>query len=186
MKFFFKIILAFFIPSLFIVSCSNDKTYADQLKEEQSLIKNFIARQKIKVVTKMPNVIPFPDNVYYKTASGLYIRLENQGDKYLDGKLNADSAESGDRISFRYIQYTLSSNPDTISHKNTADGAFPTTFYFNDLTDKRACEGWQEAVSMMKFHNAEAKLIVFSKLGFETDEKYVIPYGYDISMTIKK
>lgn len=186
MKFFFKILLAFFIPSLFIVSCSNDKTYADQLKDEQKLIKSFIARQKIIVVSTMPSTIPFPDNVYYKTSSGLYIRLENEGDKYVNGVLTTDSAETNDRISFRYIQYTLNSTADTISYTNTAESAFPATFYFNDLTDKNACEGWQEAVSLMKYHNAEAKIIVYSKIGFETDEKYVIPYGYDISMTIKK
>jgi len=188
MKFLFRIIIALFIPTLLIVSCSNDKTYADQLKDEQKLIKSFIARQKIQVVTKMPDKIPFPENVYYKTSTGLYIRLESEGDKYINGILNPnlDSAETNDRISFRYIQYTLNTTPDTISYNNTAESPFPATFYFNDLTDKNACAGWQEAVTLMKYHNAEAKIIVYSKLGFETDENYVIPYGYDISMTIRK
>lgn len=186
MKFLLKVIFAFFLPSLIFVSCSNDKTYADQLKQEQKLIKSFIARQKIKVVTKMPDTIPFPENVYYKTSSGLYIRLENQGDKYIDGKLNPDSAETNDRISFRYIQYTLKNPADTAYYNNTAASQYPASFYYNDLADKNGCSGWQEAASYMKYNNAEAKIIVYSKLGFDNDENYVIPYGYDISMTIKK
>jgi hypothetical protein len=186
MKFLLKVIFAFFLPSLFFISCNNDATYADQLKDEQKQIKSFIARQNIKVVTKMPNKIPFDENVYYKTSSGLYIRLEKEGDKYINGKLNPDSAETNDRISFRYIQYTLENVADTTYYQSTADIAFPQTFYFNDLLDKSACAGWQEAVKYMKYNNAEAKIIVYSKLGFDSDENSVTPYGYDISMTIKK
>ncbi|OIP82941.1 MAG: hypothetical protein AUK44_06735 [Porphyromonadaceae bacterium CG2_30_38_12] len=179
-------LVKFFALSIIIIlgfaACtSSNVTYAKQLKDEQQLIADFIAREKIQVVTTMPTTYPWPDKLYYKSYSGLYFHLKNQGDI-----TSTDSVELNDLVSMRYIQYTLTTNPDTTRYMNTLDRPYPTTFNFYDATQTAACKGWQEAISYMKYSNSEAKLIVFSKLGFQADETSVTPYGYDIDIKIRK
>ena len=48
---------------ILLIGCNNN-TYSDDLKEEQKLIENFIARQGITVVTEEPT--EWEDNVYWK------------------------------------------------------------------------------------------------------------------------
>lgn len=182
MKFNIKIILGLLVFVLMAYSCKNDVTYADQLKAEKALINDYIKRQNIKVVTDMPTTFPWPDNVYYKSSTGLYFRLTNQGDSIFDG--DTIRAQSGNVIVTRYIQYTLTTKPDTISSWTTVDYAFPTTFKY--LNTSEACTGWQEAVSYMKYMNAEAKIIVPSKLGFSTYTDAVTPVGYKMKIQIQQ
>jgi len=187
MKLLFKIFLVVFAISLFFASCINEVTYGDQLKDEKNLIADFISRNNIKVVETLPTIYPWPANVYYKSPTGLYFQLTNEGDKYIeDGVLNPDSLAVNDEIVFRYIKYTLSANPDTSSFYNTFDKPDPTTFNYYDFLQTQSCKGWHEAVSYMKYNNAKAKIIVYSKLGFSTDQSAVIPYGYDIYIKIRK
>lgn len=160
-------------------ACTDQSTYADELKAEKALIADFISRNGITVVETKPTTVPYPDKVYYKTSSGLYIHI-----KSVD--TSVDTVATNDLVIFRYMQYTLGTNPDTISYMNTVDSPFPVTFYFNDLTQDQACTGWHEAISLMVYDNAEANIIVPSKLGFSTDEKIVVPYGYDIRIKIRK
>ncbi|MFW9596740.1 MAG: DUF4827 family protein [Paludibacter sp.] len=162
-------------------SCIDEVTYADQLKDEQKLISKFISRNNIKVVKTIPSTFPWPENVYYKTSSGLYFRLEEQGDS-----IDSLVVEDNDKIIMRYIRYTLNEEADTSYYDNTVANAFPVEFNYNDLTSTTACEAWHEAVSLMKYNNSAAKIIVYSKLGFEDDESSVIPYGYDMRIKIRK
>jgi hypothetical protein len=188
MKFNIKIVLGLFVFLITTYSCSNDVTYADQLKAEKELIKDYIKRNNIKVVSEMPTTFPWPDNVYYKSTTGLYFRLTNQGDSIFDG--DTIRAQDGDVIVTRYIQYTLDTESDTISSWTTLEYAFPTTFDYlsdpDDWADSDACAGWMEVVSYMKYMNAEAKVIVPSKIGFSTYTDDVIPMGYDMKIKIQR
>ncbi len=186
MKLLFKIFLFAFTLAFTFSSCTDEITYADQLKAEKKLIADFIARNNITVVETMPTTFPWPEKVYYKSSTGLYFRLTDQGDRYIeDGKLNPDSLEVNDEIVMRYIKYTLTAKADTASYLNTTDNPIPTSFNYYDFTQDQSCKGWHEAVSYMKYNNAEAKIIVYSKLGF-SDESTVTPYGYDFSIKIRK
>lgn len=93
-------------------------------------------------------------------------------------------AEAGDKIAPRYIQYTLDEKPDTIFKLNTIDDPYPLTFTY--LNSSEACDGWQEAVGLMERNNAEAKLIVYSKIGFSTYADPATPIGYDIKIKVQK
>jgi len=182
MKLFINTFLFVFTTAIVFSSCNNDITYGDQLKAEKTLIADFIKRNNIIVVEQLPTTNPWPANVYYKTKStGLYIRITEKGDY-----LSPDSLEINDLIVFRYLQYTLNTKADTMSYQNTVDNAFPVTFNYYDQTQTQSCKGWHEAVSYMKYNNSEAKVILPSKLGFDNDELSVIPYGYDISIKIRK
>jgi hypothetical protein len=132
------------------------------------------------VVETEPASVPYPENVFYKTSTGLYINITDAGD------MASDSLEVNDEIVFRYKKYTLDAKADTSSYLNTVDSADPKTFNYYDFTQEQSCKGWHEAVSYMKYNNAQAKIIVYSKLGFSTDQEAVIPYGYDIYIKIRK
>jgi len=187
MKLFFKLFLITVSFVALFSACTDKVTYAEQLASEKSLISDFISRNNITVVETLPKLDKWPDNLYYKSPTGLYFHLTDKGDKYIEeGKLNPDSLSVNDLIVFRYIKYTLGTKPDTATYLNTADSPYPTKFNYYDFTQKQSCKGWHEAVSYMKYHNAQAKIIVYSKLGFSTDQSAVIPYGYDVRILIRK
>lgn len=180
MKLLFKLSLVVFAVGVFFTSCIDEVTYGDQLKDEKNLIADFISRKNITVVETEPNAVPYPENVYYKTPSGLYINIFDAGDK------TSDSLEVNDEVIFRYIKYTLNAKADTSTYLTTIDSREPTSFYYYDFSQEQSCKGWHEAVSYMKYNNARAKIIVYSKLGFKSDQEAVIPYGYDIYLKIRK
>ncbi|MBP1677801.1 MAG: hypothetical protein H6Q20_2360 [Bacteroidetes bacterium] len=169
-----------FGASLILASCNDGETYAEQLKAEKELIADYIKRNDIKVVTTMPTKFPWDDNVYYKSSSGLYFRLEEQGDV----SVLSDSIEANDLVVARYYQYTLNAVSDTISNWNTVDYAYPSTFNYQD--DSQACTAWHEAVKYMKYNNSRARFIVYSKIGFSAASESVTPYGYDMIMKFQK
>lgn len=176
-------IIGFFTGMILLLSaCNNDVTYAEELKAEQNLIKDFISRQHIKVVTKMPTSFPWDDNVYYKSPSGLYFRLVSEGDSIVDGQ-KIDSVKSGDLIITRFIQYTLNEVSDTLFNESTIDYPYPTTFNYLDYS--QVCTAWHEAVGYMKYHNARAKLIVYSKIGFSDYSDPATPMGYDLRIMVQ-
>jgi hypothetical protein len=180
MKLLFKIFLVVFTLGFFFTSCTDEVTYGEQLKDEKNLIADFISRNNITVVETEPLTVPYPKNVYYKTSTGLYINITALGDTA------SGEVEVNDQIVFRFLKYTLETKPDTASYLNTADSPDPRTFNYYDFTQEQSCKGWHEAVSYMKYNNAQAKIIVYSKLGFSTDQEAVIPYGYDIYIKIRK
>lgn len=166
------------LTSLVITSCSNNTTYADELKTEQSLIKNYIKREHINVMSKMPTT--WGPNDYVLTESGLYFHLDSIGD-------TAVTVEAGNTVAPRYIQYTLGEPADTIRKWSTVDFPFPDKFVYGDNTNTTtSCTAFQEAVSYMKNNDSEAKLIVHSKIGFEINWSPATPIAYELKIRIRK
>ncbi len=181
MKLLLKISFLLFSTAFLFSSCNNDQTYADQLKAEKKLISDFMSRNNYTVVETEPATRPYPKNVFFKTSTGLYINITNVGDTA------SEAVAVNDEVSLRYIQYTLGTSPDTASYMNTTDSPYLRKFSYYDFTQtKQSCKGWHEAVSYMKYNNAQAKVIVYSKLGFSEDQSSVTPYGYDMRIIINK
>lgn len=173
-----------FITSLIASSCSNTKTYAELLNDEQALIKAYIKRNNIQVVSTFPTDTPWVKNgkdIYVLTSSGLYYHLINPGDGY---KSDSDTIVLKNTVVPRFKQYTLNVISDTVSNWNTIDYPYPSDFTYGDLTE--ACKGFHEAVSYMKRNASEAKIIVPSKIGYNTYLMSVTPLGYDLKIKIKK
>lgn len=180
MKSFLKLFSLIFVLSTLIVSCDDDVTYAEQLRAEKKLIADYIKRNNIKVVTEFPADSVWADtSIYYLSPSGMYFRLEEKGNA-----VDSLKVSSGDKINPRYHQYTLTESPDTVSDWSTIDFAYPSSFYYGDLT--QACDAWHEAVGYMKYSNSIAKIIVPSKLGFDADVNSVTPYGYYFKIKFQK
>lgn len=180
MKLFSRLLLLLVVIAGVLSSCSNNVTYAEQLKAEKELIADYIKRKNIKVVSEFPTQFPWDENVYVLTKSGMYFHLVNQGDT----SQNADTLAKNDLVVPRFYQITLDSEPVTISNWNTVDYPYPTTFNYNDLT--QVCTGWHEAVSYMKKNNSRALFILHSKIGFTTTDNSVVPYLFDMKIKIQK
>ncbi|MDR3653471.1 MAG: DUF4827 family protein [Paludibacter sp.] len=176
--------LLVFLISIIASSCSNTKTYAQLLDDEQTLITSFINRNNILVVSTFPTDTPWVKNgkdIYVKTSSGLYYHLINPGDTL---NHNNDTIMLKYTVVPRFKQYTLSLVPDTISNWNTIDYPYPSDFTYGDLT--QSCKAFHEAVSYMKRMNSEAKLIVPSKIGFNANMMSVTPMGYDLKIKFQE
>lgn len=179
MRSFFVFLLSLSITAIIFGSCDDNVTYADELAAEQDVISGFIKRNNIKVVNQLPETYPWPDNVFFKSPTGLYYRLTLQGDV-----ASGDTIENGDLIVTRFLQYTLEEKADTLSNLSTLDYPYPTTFSYRDFT--QACAGWHEAVGYMKRHNSEATILVFSRLGFSQFNRPATPIGYDLKIKVQK
>lgn len=180
MKRHFIIVLLLAVTATFFFACKDDAlTYAEELKAERALIDDFISRQQIQVVKEMPTEFPWPDKVYYKSRTGLYFRLTNRGDY-----LSSDSIVYREQIVTKYEQYGLGVKSDTLSTQSTVQLAHPKEFIFGDYTQVQACAAWHEAVGYMKYNNAEAQLIVPSKIGFQNFSRPATPVGYDLTIRV--
>ena len=171
-----------FLVSVFASSCSNTKTYAQLLDEEKSLIDGYIKRNNILVVTTFPTDTPWVKDgrdIYALTSSGLYFHMINPGDL-----TSNDTLELKNTVVPRFKQYTLGVVSDTISNWSTIDYPYPSDFVYGDLT--QSCKAFQEAAFYLKRNNSEGKLIVPSKIGFNTDMMSVTPQGFDLKIQIQK
>lgn len=174
-----KNILSVFIAALLLsgllTSCKKN-TYADDLAAEKALIEDFVKRNNIKVIDKMPDdSISFGANEYLKTSSGLYYRLEKPGTSdYV--------VETGDLVGIKYKEYTLTAKADTANYWDVQQSPYLREFVFGSAPSA----GLQEAVAYMKRSGAEAKIIIPYKIGLYTSGNDVIPYGYDIKIIFRK
>mgnify|MGYP001160616551 CR=1 FL=1 len=176
-----KILTAFFSLFFIIVfaACDNTKSYSELQDEEIVTIENYIKKNNIQVVTTKPADNAWGTNVYYKTASGLYIHIVNTGDK-------TDSLVVNSTVGYRVIEYLLDEKK-TIQFKNweVRDYNNPILFTYGSSTAISSIgTGMHEAIGFMKYKNSEAKVIVPSGLNISTYNQKVIPVGSDIKITV--
>ena len=175
-----------FLASLLASSCSSTRTYSQLLDDQKALIDGFIQRNNIQVVTTFPTDTPWVKNgkdLYALLPSGLYFHMINPGDSS-KSKTYPDTLQLKNVVVTRYLQYSLGVPADTISNLSTIDFPYPPSFVFGDLT--QSSKGFQEAVNYMKRNNSEAKIIVPSQIGFQSEMMSVTPLGFDLKIKIKK
>lgn len=166
-----------------LVACNNN-SYSKNLSAEKKLIENYMSRNGYRILDELPEVGQWGEKDYYRVPSTstdyCFFHLVNMGDTA------KKTVTAGELVVLRYRQYTLTEPADTANYWTTLDSAYPTEFnYYTDNTGA-SCAGWQLAIGLMKYPEAECKIIVPSKLGFSRDQNSVIPYGYDMKMKIKR
>jgi hypothetical protein len=161
-----------------MVACSTDpSSYENLSKEEKSSIANYIARNNIKVISKVPTNNIWAENEYLRTSNGLYIHIVDTGNAL------PDTVVSGQLVISRYRKISLDAEPDTVkSFWTTAESPYPYEFSYN--VSGEAFTGFQEAVSIMKRNNSVAKIIVPSKIGTSDDLDAVKAYAYDFKFIL--
>lgn len=178
-----KTILLLLIGMAMIATGCNSNTYSRLRDKEDKLIKNYLSRNNINILTEEPDEdYVWGEKDYYKVSGydDLYFHLCKQGDTTYTVKVN-------DVIVARYKKFELTEDPDTVSYWTTLDQAHPYEFYYGITSGTSdgytsICEsiGWHEAVRLMKHPRAECEVIVPSKQGFSDDETSVTPYVYII------
>ena len=161
-----------------MVGCKSN-TYSSLRKKEKKLIKNYISRKGLNILTTEPAESYVWDEKDYYQVDGydeLYFHLRRRGDSI--------KVVAKDVIVTRYKKFDLTENPDTLSYWTTMEQAPPYEFQYGDLSSCEAV-GWHEAVRLMKYSDSECEIIVPSKQGFEANEMSVTPYVYILKINVK-
>jgi hypothetical protein len=153
-------VAAFFtLLAIAFSSCSSSLTYANQLAEEKSSIKDFIATNNFKVVDTIPSVVPWPDGVYYLTESGLYIHVVDTG-------LFVNTAiETNTVISVRFDETDMSGEQGYTNMYGTGD---PVELLYNNVSTTATygdCLAWHEGLDYVG-DGGHVQMIVPASLGW--------------------
>lgn len=183
-------------------SCSNTKTYAEMLQEEKDAINAFIKKQGIQAISKddfeKDTVTNVELNEYVAFSNGVYMQIVDRGS--LD---EADAFVNRDVLTVRFIEHDIIANdtscfnvfipgfedysdynnyPDVFNYMwdgynpygQFIEGSMGLVYGTTDVPG-----GWLFALKYLR-NNAHVRLIVPSKQGHSTAQKYVYPYFYDI------
>lgn len=156
------------------IACEEDgERYADKLKNQDKLIKEFIEREEIKVLENFPADSVFKSNEYVLTSSGLYFQLTKKG--------SGDEVISGNKVQVRYRQKTLEKGAILESFWTTQDAPYPKEVEYK-VSMAEDCEAWHEAIGYMKKSDAECKIIVPGGIGFSVAQANLIPYFFEMKI----
>lgn len=155
-------------------------TYSNLRNKEKKLIKNYISRNDLNILTEEPD----EDYVWGEKD---YYKVEGYDDLYFHLRYRGDSGEviANDLIVTRYKKFELTEGADTLSYWTTLDQAHPYEFQYGNLSSCEA-QGWHMAVKLMKNTNSECEVIVPSKLGFDAEQMSVTPYVYIMNIKVKQ
>jgi len=186
----FLFLLAF-LTLMFISSCTDSVTYAQQLKTEKATIAAYIKRHNINVISKAPRFSAWGPNDYLLTSDGLYFHLVDSGDVITDIKDTMKiTVKANNAVIPRYKEYILDDPAsldlpgDTLITNKWSTSTYPYTDTFKYLDYTTSCVGFHEAVGLMRRNGAVARLIIPSKIGFNSSD--VRPFGYDLIIKIQK
>lgn len=177
-----KNIYPYLFTLLAFVACRNGESFSALQKKETNQMNAYIAREGIKVVTSLPQ--KWDEKVYFKSPTGLYFRLENQGDTNI--VLNPDSKT---RVGLWMIEYELDEQKTVRSKQwvpGDVSGGQPLMMTYGDVSYIALLgAGMYEAIGLMKYHNATAKIIVPSSLNTRTYADNLKPVSYDLKLQLK-
>ena len=188
------------LPLLF-ASCAGN-TYSALRQEEDRLIRNYLSRNNLNILTEEPAIdYVWGEKDYYKVNGydNLYFHLISRGDSIRIDSVSPTQKDTidmtivvNDVIVTRYKKFGLTEYADTLSYWTTLDLAHPYEFFYGTTSGTASgytqiCEaiGWHEAVRLMKYPNSQCQIIVPSKQGFDDDNTSVTPYIYILKIQVK-
>ena len=165
-------------------ACSDSKSYADLLNDENKLVNAFLAEHR--VLEEFPGVDECeagPDAPYY--------RVDDEGNVYMQVVRKGDGTfpETGDRVYFRYLSFDLNyfvvgsdANIGSGNLNNTGNST-PTYFLYDDFSIEQSSQygtGIQIPVGLLGY-NCKVNVIIKSQAGPTSTMSYVVPYLYKIA-----
>jgi hypothetical protein len=154
------------------ISCNNQKTIQDYLREEKKAIERYISRNNIVVLDEYPADRVFKPNEYFKTNEGLYIHVVDSGGRkitpYTDVTVRFDS--------IYYMKDTTK-----ISWNDTYN-LYPYEFRYGisqtySVYSSPVCAGW--VIPLLYVGEfGKVDLIIPSSLGSYSDTNSFIPLVY--------
>ena len=159
MKRVLPILILFVLLAASFTSCDNSMTYAEQLKDEKQSIKDYIQTKNIQVVDTIPTVVPWPNGVYFKTESGLYVRVLDTGDL-----VQTDIPENT-FFTVRYNEKYLDGD-DHFSNMNSSGDPIELIYGKVGSTSSYAdCVAWHEGLDFVG-KNGHIEMIVPASIGW--------------------
>lgn len=181
-----KILILFsvFAAVAALSSCSDSKSFAEYLTEENHSVNNFLADQRVT------NTIPTDTNFVFETGPDApYYRMDEDGNVYMQvvkPGTKGNYAEDNEIIYFRFTRYNLHSYVDHTlpegegNENNMAN--FNAWFRFNNFTLESSYQwgaGIQVPLSYLGV-DCEVNLVIKSQYGKYDEQTYVIPFLYKV------
>lgn len=171
------------ITALGIVSCSDNKSYAELLTDETKNVNAFLANQK--VINEIPE-----DSIFEAGTDAPYYRIDETGNIYMQVIKygNQEKAEDDQQVYFRYTRYNLSQYNATTGELpegmgNSEDLEYePTWFRFKNFTLTSSSQygaGIQMPLYFLPL-GSEANVVIKSQYGMTSEISYVTPFLYNI------
>ncbi|MCE5175053.1 MAG: DUF4827 family protein [Bacteroidales bacterium] len=157
-------------------SCSDSETYAEQLAAEKASISAFMKSRGYTVTSTIPKKVPWPDSVFYKTESGLYIHVIDTGTYFID------TIPKNRPICVRYFEINM--DGDT-TYGNMNSAAFPEVINYNNVcsaTTYGDCLAWHEALTYVG-NNGHVLIIAPADLGmsyYSSTSSSLAAYFYEL------
>lgn len=183
-----KILKTIFLPALAAVlgiiasSCSDSKSYADLLNEENKAVNLYLANQRVS------DVIPEDGNFEVGEDAPFY-QLDEDGNVFMQvlSKGDTEKAEEGARVYFRFIRYNLryyAPGEKLVGSGNAEDMSTTSMYFIYDDFQNTNSATYGEGIQMpLKYlgYNCKVNLIVKSQDGWSDEISNVIPFLYTIS-----
>jgi hypothetical protein len=169
----FLIIIASFAAIFFIsISCNNQKTIQDYLREEKKAIDRYISRNNIVVLENYPASRVFKPNEYFKTNEGLYIHVVDSGEQ---------KVTLIDEVTVRFDSIYYLKDTVKIAWSDTYS-LYPYTFTYglsNTYTpiSSPVCVGWVIPLTYVG-EKGKVDLIIPSSIGSYSDSNSFTPLVY--------
>lgn len=170
--------------ALLVSSCSDSKSYAELLTEENHTVNNFLADQRVD------NTIPTDTNFVFETGvNAPYYRLDEDGNIYMqviNPGTPGNYAKDDQIIYFRYTRYALADYDRGVlppGYGNETDMDYSNTWFrMNNYTLKSSYQ-WGSGIQMpLKLLpiDCEVNIVIKSQYGFYDEMAYVVPFLYKI------
>lgn len=172
---------------LMVCSCGRKtKTYAQQLKEMQESIANFMDDHGYKLTDEMPTAVPWTDKdgrpLFYKLESGLYLNIIDTG--YTAG------TPKGTVVCVRYTEMSVSG--DSITYSNMGSGFDPAEITYGKINTSGGnsyywgdCQAWHEPLGYVGDYG-HVRIIAPNDLGmpvYDNSSVSLLAHFYELKYT---
>jgi len=177
----FSVAALFALLAIAFSSCSSSLTYANQLADEKTSIKDFIATNHYKVVDTIPSVVPWPDSVYYLTKSGMYVHVLDTG-AFVNKSIQTNTV-----ISVRFNETDMAGEQGYTNMYGTGD---PVELLYNNVSSSATygdCLAWHEGLDYVG-DGGRIQMIVPASLGWSmyTSSTALTAMYYELRYTFWK
>ena len=164
-------------------SCSNNKSYAEQLADERVAVNLFLAGQRVV------NDIP-ADTIFETGSNAPYYRIDEDGNVYMQVLSNTGldaRPKTDDVVYFRYMRYNVITwcvnNGDAAKVGNMDDMKNPSTYFLYDNYTVETSVQYGQGIQMpLQFVgvSSEVNLIIKSQKGLTDEVADVNPYHWHV------
>lgn len=174
-------IVSALFSALAFMSCSDGKSYAELLDDENKAVNVFLSNQRVVGAVPADSVFEVGENApYYKMDEdgNIYMQVLNVGDEN-------DKVEDNQLVYFRFMRYNLSEYAQGIDPEGEGNAnslGYADSFRYGNYTLSSSSQygsGIQVPLAYLGI-GCEVNLVIKSQYGFSSEISNVVPYLYHI------